>query len=323
MDSTGNQSAKARARKTAFVVCCATLLLVGCSRRLLSVFFDVPPDTGAKETAVQVVTTPALSFAVPVDTVRPPIEDTLDPDSVKVLLPRDHAGNIDWMAALNEGIIKPRNTLPGDTPNLDRDGFLFGFDFYFKNVTPMFDAFFPHSSHTKWVACNQCHPRIFRHRGTKITMGEIVQGKYCGECHGKVAFPLTTACERCHPGFPQPPNRAQPRLIGDIKLTRVTTAFSDSTKVPVDSTGAVLNSLTDAFPEATFPHWVHRIRYKCMVCHMNVFEPKAGANRILMKDVTEGEACGKCHNGKVAFDTGFSNCARCHKPEVGGTAGSP
>jgi c(7)-type cytochrome triheme protein len=31
-----------------------------------------------------------------------------------------------------------------------------------------------------------------------MTMDELNDGKYCGVCHGKVAFPLTT-CARCHP----------------------------------------------------------------------------------------------------------------------------
>jgi c(7)-type cytochrome triheme protein len=30
-----------------------------------------------------------------------------------------------------------------------------------------------------------------------MTMVGIAEGKWCGRCHGKVAFPLTD-CQRCH-----------------------------------------------------------------------------------------------------------------------------
>jgi len=30
-----------------------------------------------------------------------------------------------------------------------------------------------------------------------MTMSAIVEGKFCGRCHGKVAFPLAD-CNRCH-----------------------------------------------------------------------------------------------------------------------------
>ncbi len=65
-------------------------------------------------------------------------------------------------------------------------------------------------------------------------------------------------------------------------------------------------------PPATFPHWVHRIRYKCYACHPAVFEMKAGANAITMDAIREGKFCGACHNGKIAWEVGFDTCNRCH-----------
>jgi len=60
-----------------------------------------------------------------------------------------------------------------------------------------------------------------------------------------------------------------------------------------------------------FPHWFHRIRFKCKVCHTEVgFEMRAGANDILMSDIIEGKLCGKCHNNKIAW--GPQNCHLCH-----------
>lgn len=65
-------------------------------------------------------------------------------------------------------------------------------------------------------------------------------------------------------------------------------------------------------PPAVFPHWFHRIRYKCYACHPSVFEMKAGANAITMDAIREGKFCGTCHNGKIAWEVGFDTCSRCH-----------
>lgn len=60
-----------------------------------------------------------------------------------------------------------------------------------------------------------------------------------------------------------------------------------------------------------FPHWFHRIRFRCRVCHTEVgFEIRAGSNNILMADIIEGRFCGKCHNNKIAW--GPQNCPICH-----------
>lgn len=60
-----------------------------------------------------------------------------------------------------------------------------------------------------------------------------------------------------------------------------------------------------------FPHWFHRIRFRCRVCHTEVgFEMRAGSNDIQMKDIIEGKFCGMCHNNKIAWGT--QNCQICH-----------
>lgn len=70
--------------------------------------------------------------------------------------------------------------------------------------------------------------------------------------------------------------------------------------------------ISPAVSPAVFPHWVHRIRYKCYACHPAVFEMKAGANAITMDAIQEGKFCGACHNGKIAWEVGFETCNRCH-----------
>lgn len=66
-------------------------------------------------------------------------------------------------------------------------------------------------------------------------------------------------------------------------------------------------------PPAQFPHWVHRIRFKCYVCHDAIFQMKAGADPITMDAIFDGKFCGACHDGKTAFEVGFDTCPRCHR----------
>lgn len=66
------------------------------------------------------------------------------------------------------------------------------------------------------------------------------------------------------------------------------------------------------YPPATFPHYVHRMQFKCYVCHDAIFEMKAGANAVTMDAIGEGKFCGTCHNATIAFGATFESCQRCH-----------
>ncbi|MBP1688966.1 MAG: hypothetical protein H6Q33_5109 [Deltaproteobacteria bacterium] len=68
----------------------------------------------------------------------------------------------------------------------------------------------------------------------------------------------------------------------------------------------------DKIAPAYFPHWVHRIKYKCYACHDNLFPMRRGANPT-MATMAQGQSCGACHNGKFAF--GIDTCQRCHIPQ--------
>jgi c(7)-type cytochrome triheme protein len=286
---------------TAFGAC---LAILGCGR-LARTFLDLPPPAPRAASAAPVTGAreERAALSSPADTALPAIERTLDPDTALALLPRDHAGNVDWASALHRGVIRPRPA-PGARPGEGESGFRFAYDFYLPGPDSTFDAYFPHSTHTEWIACQHCHGRIVRYQGTRMTMKDILEdGRYCGECHGKVAFPVVTGCERCHPRLELPPDRTEPALIGDIVMTR---AAGDS--------GALIGAPSGQLPPARFPHWVHRVRYQCKACHTALFEPRAGANRILMRDISEGKACGRCHDGTIAFRAGFGACDRCHTP---------
>ncbi len=68
----------------------------------------------------------------------------------------------------------------------------------------------------------------------------------------------------------------------------------------------------DDVPAAVFPHWIHRMQYKCGACHEELFKMKAGDNEVSMDLIQDGKSCGICHNGKAAFESNFDTCQRCH-----------
>lgn len=69
-----------------------------------------------------------------------------------------------------------------------------------------------------------------------------------------------------------------------------------------------------------FPHWFHRIRFRCKVCHMELgFKMRAGSNTITMTDIIEGKFCGACHNNDIAWSP--ENCDLCHSGKPGSPTG--
>ena len=80
------------------------------------------------------------------------------------------------------------------------------------------------------------------------------------------------------------------------------------------------NSTKQGLRAVVFPHWFHRIRYRCNVCHADLgFKMRAGANLVQMNDIIEGKFCGMCHNGQVAWAP--DRCDLCHSAKPGVTAG--
>jgi len=129
------------------------------------------------------------------DPSNPAIEVLQEPgEALSVLVP-DGAGNkVDWVRSLQQGLISPRPSLEGDRePEIRETTVLM------KNTYPMLYVRFPHKPHTQWMACETCHDRIFLPQvdANPINMGKILEGEYCGLCHGAVSFPLTE-CNRCH-----------------------------------------------------------------------------------------------------------------------------
>jgi c(7)-type cytochrome triheme protein len=88
--------------------------------------------------------------------------------------------------------------------------------------------------------------------------------------------------------------------------------------MPAQDAGAeygdvVINNYSDAagMRPVVFPHWFHRVRYACKVCHADLgFRFKAGGNEINMLKIIDGQYCGACHNGEIAW--AIENCNLCH-----------
>lgn len=139
--------------------------------------------------------------------------------------PLDRRGGINWVSAIDKGVIDPRMSLKGENGMNIMD-----MDILFKDTGEMPWVRFPHLAHTRWLDCSNCHPAIFvpqKGGNHNIGMDAIIAGQYCGRCHDKVAFPLWT-CERCHSvlheGSPQawwrsednpyPPTKEQMHALG-------------------------------------------------------------------------------------------------------------
>lgn len=84
----------------------------------------------------------------------------------------------------------------------------------------------------------------------------------------------------------------------------------------------VLNKYSDkeGVRPVIFPHWFHRIRFQCRVCHQELgFEMRAGSNKVTMEGIIDGKFCGACHNGETAWSV--DNCDLCHSALTGTGSG--
>ena len=110
---------------------------------------------------------------------------------------------VNWEAAEKQGLIKPIDFLDGVSvkrqPMQNRE------DFSIKaGYSWVHPITFSHEKHSIWNGCELCHPEIFptgRKGSVRYSMFSNIEGRYCGACHGKVAFPLNN-CSSCHPRAP-------------------------------------------------------------------------------------------------------------------------
>lgn len=100
-----------------------------------------------------------------------------------------------------------------------------------------------------------------------------------------------------HGDLPIPPN-PPPEYYGDVLINKRS-----------------LNK--DGITPVVFSHWIHRVKYRCNVCHGEIeFSMKSNETDIdCDRMFNKGEYCGTCHNGKIAFgriESEGRNCEVCH-----------
>jgi len=110
---------------------------------------------------------------------------------------------------------------------------------------------------------------------------------------------------------------ARPALTADVKtnisLSLLLAIVLYSPMISAEYGDVVINNYSDeaGIRPVIFPHWFHRIRYSCKTCHSDIgIKMKAGSNRINMLKIINGEYCGACHNGNIAWSV--ENCELCH-----------
>lgn len=115
-------------------------------------------------------------------------------DALSVLAPATGGNRVDWVAAVRKGQIAPRHSLDGAGEKETRETTII-----MRNTLGFLPVTFPHEAHSMWMSCEMCHDSIFipEVNANDITMVKILEGEYCGVCHGAVSFPLTE-CNRCH-----------------------------------------------------------------------------------------------------------------------------
>lgn len=130
------------------------------------------------------------------DPANPGLQMLQEPGAALANLPPDVVGNqVFWVQALEQGKISPRTNILSETKVEVLD-----LDIILPRTGEMPMVKFPHRQHTEWLDCSNCHEKLFKSKtgATKgLNMFQILQGEYCGVCHGAVAFPLTE-CKRCH-----------------------------------------------------------------------------------------------------------------------------
>jgi len=101
-------------------------------------------------------------------------------------------------------------------------------------------------------------------------------------------------------------------------------------QAPFDYGKEIINNYSEkaGLKPVQFDHWVHRSKFTCRLCHMDIgFSMKANESQIRAADNMRGYFCGTCHNGKMLYggravfkacSRSFSKeeaktCERCHR----------
>ena len=112
-----------------------------------------------------------------------------------------------------------------------------------------------------------------------------------------------------------------------IGIAFAETGFKKRRPLPFEFGRVAINNYSEKkhMPSVQFDHWVHRAKYTCRLCHVDIgFGMKANETNITAVDNLNGYYCGSCHNGKQAFSSCMADapikdvmiCYRCHSSGV-------
>ena len=121
-------------------------------------------------------------------------------DFLMKVKPAPFGNKLNWVDAVEAGIINPVYSIY----NKDEEPLEFDKKLELQaNWAMVPPAYFDHKTHTRWLDCANCHPDIFnvKKKTTKhFAMKYILEDKFCGVCHLRIAFPLDD-CTGCHPAI--------------------------------------------------------------------------------------------------------------------------
>jgi len=112
-------------------------------------------------------------------------------------------------------------------------------------------------------------------------------------------------------------------LLLIISIAYAETGVKKRRPLPYEYGRVVINNYSEQthLAPVVFDHWLHRAKFTCRVCHVDIgFAMQVNNTDIKAVDNKNGYYCGSCHNGKSAFssctnDSVFDyseTCDRCH-----------
>jgi c(7)-type cytochrome triheme protein len=297
--------------------------VAGCSHetrhRVLAFLFEDIPPTDEPVSPAPVIRSPRHPLP-PTPTPTPPAVDDA-PNSRLVLntwedvlrlLPKDRAGNPDWGAALQEQVIAPR---PGILPEaVEQESLALDVEIIPKSDAA-FTVIFSHRKHGAWVACSSCHTGMFEMKAgaTSMKPQEVHTTRYCGACHGTVAFDIVTGCHLCHlQNLPQDLNGRVDwnSALADKRIAPRPGLSTTADEQPVLDLDVLMAPKDQPTFNAIFSHRAHTQWLACANCHPDRFPMEARELSPNTADLHSRQYCGACH-GTVSFGI-ISTCGPCH-----------
>lgn len=165
-----------------------------CLSLLLGLGFSAVAQAESKNFQIHGETVPFTE-----DGIHDPENDAIEvfqhPTTAMNDFPRDTVGVVDWVKTFEEGKLVARSNRLGT-----EEKETFDLDVIRTNTGDMPNVVFSHAKHSTQMDCKSCHDGLFEEKAntTEIKMADILTGDKCGVCHGKVAFPPTNNCMRCH-----------------------------------------------------------------------------------------------------------------------------